>query len=211
MSKYSYGRNRGPAPITVMLIAAILVFGGYMLWTGLVNFLEEGGRKTIAEATEQAHATSTAENRPTLIIFPSYTPLPPCQIFFVNVTSANVRECPEFSCRGKTIVRYEGEVCVYGRANPAEFPNADAPDEWFVVNLTPNDAFPDYGYMHESVLEARYPTARPTRTFTPLPTITLTPTPRYTQTPIASPANTETFTPSPTTPAAPPTSAEIEF
>ncbi|MBI5931394.1 MAG: hypothetical protein HY862_18950 [Chloroflexi bacterium] len=211
MSNYSYRRNRGPAPITVMLIAAVLVFGGYMLWTGLVNFFEEGGRKSIAQATEQAHATSTAENRPTLIIFPSYTPLPPCQIFFVNVSSANVRECPEFSCKGKTIVHYEGEVCVYGRANAIDFPKADAPEEWFVVNLTPNDAFPDYGYMHESVLEARYPTARPTRTFTPLPTITLTPTPRYTQTPVASPMITDTYTPSPTIQGPPATSVEIEF
>jgi hypothetical protein len=211
MSGYSYRRNRGPAPITVMLIAAILVFGGYMLWTGLIEFLEEGGKNAVISATQQADATSTAENRPTLIIFPSPTPLPPCQLFFVPVSSAIVRECPQLTCKDKTIVRFEGEVCVYGRVNTAEFPNAVNPEEWWVVNLAPDEMFPDYGYMHESVIEARNPTPRPTRTFTPLPTITLTPTPRVTQTPVASPVYTETFTPSPTMTPAPATPVQIEF
>jgi hypothetical protein len=193
-------------------MAVVLVFGGYLVWTGIIEWMEKGSGKVVAQATQQAEATDTAARRPTFIIFPSHTPLPTCQTFYVDVTSAFVRQCPEFDCKDKALLRYQAEVCVYSRASRVEFPNADAPDEWYEIDLDPGAIFPEIGYMHESVIKPRFPTPRPTRTFTPLPTITETPPPTLAPSP-TGPTRTPgaTDTPLPATPTPAPTSVQIQF
>lgn len=210
-------QRKGPNPLLIVVIGALMVFGGYYVWTGLLNFLENQGNLT-APVTQEARASAIAQAftstpRPTFFQAMSPTPLPPCLDFEVRVERAIYREAPcsdDDRCPRVDSMTMGTRVCVYGRS----------PDnaEWYIVELNPGGAFRDIVYMHESVIVAVNPTPTPTQTFTPLPTVspvpsgTPTPTPRVSPTPEASeegastptptppPAFTPTLTPSPTPP-----------
>jgi len=201
----SHYRSSGPSPVLIVLIGALIVFGGYYVWTGMLRFFQDQGNIT-AQVTRQALATATARSvpdglsaLPTVGGFATYTPLPPCQWFEVTAERARYRECPSEDndlCPARDSLPFGTRVCVYERSK-------DNP-EWYVVELNPEGAFRDIVYMHESVIKAVDPTPTPTRTFTPLPTIT--PTPSDTPGPVLTPTPTltPTFTDTPD-PAIPPT------
>lgn len=187
----SYNRRSGPSPVLIVIVGAFIVFGGYYVWTGFLRFLEDQGNITV-QVTRQAISTATAGVRDTRPSFPTafrpatFTPLPPCQMFVVNVDRAVYRECPQQDnreCPVIDIVTSGTEFCVYSRV-----PNNP---EWYVIELNPGGAYRDLVYMHESVLEAKNPTPTPTQTFTPRPTVsplpTLSPTPTIPVTPTDTP------------------------
>ncbi|MBN2305939.1 MAG: hypothetical protein JXQ72_15765 [Anaerolineae bacterium] len=186
----------GPSPLLIILVGALLVFGGYYVWMGFVSFLEDSGDIT-APVTRQAFATSTAAARPqipTVFNPATFTPLPPCQEFKVSVDRAVYRECPSQDnreCPIVEVVPYGTEFCVYARV-----PNNP---EWWVIELNPGGAYRDIVYMHESVLEPVNPTLTPSITFTPLPTVTAAPSDTPTPTPDRSPTATRNpnITPTP--------------
>jgi hypothetical protein len=200
-------RRSGPSPLLIVIVGALLVFGGYYVWVGFLGFLADQGDIT-ARVTREAFATGTARSvtqRPTVFVPATFTPLPPCEFFFVRVDRANYRECPSEDnrqCPVRDVAEYGTEFCVYARAN--ENP------EWYVIDLNPGGAYRDTVYMHESVLKAVNPTPTPSTTFTPLPTIS--PTPSYTPppteiaspTPVPNPAITSTPSPTLTPSATPP-------
>ena len=181
-------RRNGPNPLVIIVIGALLVFGGYYVWIGLLNFLENQGDIT-AVVTREAFASATASSsnptaRPTLFQVFTPSPLPPCLEFEVSVERAIYRKAPcsdDELCPRVDSMTFGTEICVYGRAN--ENP------EWFVVELNPGGAFRDIVYMHESVVEATNPTPTPTVTFTPLPTVSPAPSDTPTRTPIPSPTS----------------------
>jgi hypothetical protein len=196
----------GPSPLTIILVGALFVFGGYYVWTGFLSFLEDQGDIT-ARATREAFASATAraapEIRPTLFMAPAtFTPLPPCKWFAVSVENAVYRECPaqnNIECPVREVIPYGTELCIYGRV-----PNND---EWYVVELNPEGAYRDTVYIHESVVEAVNPTPTVTPTNAPLDLPTISPTPSNTPPPTVTPTETpdpnatptRTPTPSPTT------------
>ena len=190
-------RRQGPSGLLVMLIAAAIVFGGYFLYTGAVDWFQ---RDLIARetATREAQLTQTelsiVEATRGFMPFPTNTPVPDCDFYYVNVSSAWVRTCPSLTCEAKDNKRNQIDVCVLGRAASEDFPIYNNVEEWFIIDLNEGLVFPDLGYMHESVLESRNPTPRPSATFTPAPTITLTPSPSL---PTPTPAPGETYTPTP--------------
>lgn len=172
MSRY----RSGPSPLVVVLVGAMLVFGGYYVWLGFVGFLENRGDIT-ANVTREAIASATAlaappAMLPTLYMPPTFTSLPPCMWFEVNVDRAVYRECPnqnDRECPIREVVTYGTELCIYSRV-PGN-------SEWYVVDLNPNGAYRDTVYIHQSVVKALNPTPTITVTFTPLPTVTTTPSP----------------------------------
>ncbi len=176
----------------VVTIGALLVFGGYLIWTGMLNFLESGGDITAgatADARDAALATTPAPTSGIPTRPPTYTPLPPCQLFAISVERAKLRECPSMDdnqCPFREIVEYGTELCVYTQARENM--------EWYVVDLNPDGAFRDIVFVHESVVEAANPTPTPSQTMTPLPTIS--PTPSYTPGP-PGPASSTPGTPPP--------------
>jgi hypothetical protein len=205
----SYYRRSGPSPFLIILIGALLVFGGYFVWTGFLSFLADRGDIT-AQATRESAASATAGAAPPVMI-PSlfmpatFTPLPACQWFRVSAERAVYRECPSRDnreCPIRETVEYGTELCVYSRApgNP----------EWYIIELNPNGAYRDTVFMHESVLKAVNPTVTPVPTFTPAPTPIASPTetpapsqppnPAETLAPAVESAPTPTLTPSPTLP-----------
>jgi hypothetical protein len=192
----------------VFLIGALLVFGGYFVWTGFLKFLEDRGDIT-ADSRRNRQSTATALAQPTFdlgsasggvgAVRATYTPLPPCQMFEVIVDRAVYRDCPAMDnvqCPQRGTLNYGAEVCVYARSpeNP----------EWYVIDFNPDGSYREIVFMHESVIEAANPTPTPTKTVTPGPTITplpsTTPLPTFTptDTPNAemSPTATPTLTPS---------------
>jgi len=199
----SHYRSSGPSPLLIILIGALIVFGGYYVWTGMLRFFEDQGDIT-AQVTRQALSSATAPGAagglgalPTARSFATYTPLPPCQWFEVTVERARYRECPSEDsdlCPSRDSLTAGTRVCVYERSKD----NA----EWYVVELNPEGAFRDMVYMHQSVIKAIDPTPTPTRTYTPLSTITLTPsdTPGPVRTPTPSLTPSPTDTPDPATP-----------
>jgi len=205
-------RSSGPSPVLIVLLAALLVLGGYFTWMGVLSFLEDRGDIT-APMTQEAAASATARAvtalpLPTLYVPPTFTPLPPCQWFRVRVERAVYRECPSTDnrqCPVRDVVTYGTELCTYGRS-------PDNP-EWYVIDLNPEGAFRDTVFMHQSVLEAVNPTPTPSPTFTPLPTVTPLPTattgPRS-PTPAVTPVPATPTTPVPA-PFASPTPWQITF
>lgn len=194
MSRY----RSGPSPLLIILVGALLVFGGYYVWLGFLDFLEDRGDIT-AEVTRQVVASATAQAAPpallpTLYMPPTFTALPPCQWFRVSAERAVYRECPSTNnqeCPVREVVPAGTELCVYARAQG----NA----EWYVVDLNPDGAYRDTVFIHESVVEAVNPTPTITRTPSPLPTITPTPS----NTPAPTQPVSPTPTPSPTAPVSP--------
>jgi hypothetical protein len=189
-----------------VIVALLLVFGGYYIWRGLMAFFESSGDIT-APATYAAFANQTATvdaqtEVPTLDFTQplniTTTPQRVCQDFRVKPVRARVRECPKETCGTITMPSQGMKICVFGVAS-------DDP-EWYEVNLKPDDPIPQIGYMHNSVLDPMNPTKRPTNTFTPLPTVTdvpsatptRTPTPLPTKTPNPAAPATWTLTPTPT-------------
>ncbi len=190
-----YG-SRGPSPLTITLIAAVMVFGGYLLWSGFMNWLDTGQTQgRIDEQTREAAFTATAEevlNQPSVRLFPTSTPIPPCEFFYVKgPQAAFIRECPSTNCDDVGYVDPDEAVCTVGRATDPDYPH---PEEWLVILLDPDAIIAEFAYMHESVLKAANPTATSTSTPEPLPTITRTPgsTPQPTAT-----AGSYTPTPNP--------------
>lgn len=210
----TYSRQRKtPNGCVILPTAVALVLACYLIWLGGLDWLENAGNPSVAATrqAENAEATQTAIAPPTLrslLLGPTRTAVPECQMFFVDAERGYIRECPALSCEPREIVTYQRELCVYGEAlQNEEYPDAD---EWYTVDLNPEGAFRDIAYMHRSLLSPLNPTPRPTRTFTPLPTITQTPsltppptlpspTPRYSSTPSATPTITPVPSPSPTT------------
>jgi hypothetical protein len=195
----------------IVAVGMLLVFGGYFVWSGFLNFLDDQGNiMADVTKTKQAFTTATAEaiqRSPTIYVPATFTPLPPCQTFIVSVTNAKLRECPSTNdqeCPFREIIPYGTELCIYDRAR--DYP------EWYVVELNPGGAFRDIVFIHESVVEAANPTPTPTLTVTPRPTISPTPSPTPQPTVIPSPTDTlnpatpptptPTFTPSPSPPKA---------
>ncbi|MCD4685444.1 MAG: hypothetical protein K8S97_05875 [Anaerolineae bacterium] len=191
MSRY----RSGPSPLLVIMVGALVVFGGYFVWKGFLNFLEDQGDIT-AQVTRQAVASATARAAPlpvlpTIFIPPTFTPLPPCIWFEVAVDRAVYRECPstdDTQCPIREVILYGTQLCVYSRV-PGNI-------EWYVVDLNHEGAYRDTVYVHESVVEALNPTPTITHTYTPWPTITRTLSP----TPLS-------VTPTPTVPGPTPTSS----
>ncbi|MBN1563268.1 MAG: hypothetical protein JXA10_05480 [Anaerolineae bacterium] len=194
----SYHRS-GPSPLTIILVGAFFVFGGYYVWTGFIHFLEYQDDIT-GQTTRNSHATETAEAAPdyilpTLFMAPAtFTPLPPCRWFTVSVENAVYRDCPaqnNIDCPVREVIPYGTELCIYGRV-----PNNM---EWYVVELNPDGAYRDIVYIHESVVEAVNPTPTITPTNEPLNLPTVSPTPSHTPAPTAIPTETpiETSTETP--------------
>ncbi|GAB4575080.1 MAG: hypothetical protein Kow0077_24830 [Anaerolineae bacterium] len=193
----------GPPAWLVVLAGALLVFGGYFLWSGVRNFMQSSLQAfmlptptSVPEA--QTRQVPTLEPRFTPV--PTRTPVPPCQDFVVVVDEAIVRECPSTNC-AIADVRREGQVvCVLERDYVSE--------EWYIVDLDASQFFTSLAYMHESLMRPLNPTPTPSITNTPLPTVT----PMPTQTPLPtlgatstpdpsiSPTPSPTFTASPTPP-----------
>lgn len=189
--------------MTITLIAMVLVFGSYLLWTGFVNWLDTGTAQTRdRQATAAAGSTATSEavlNRPRPPLFPTNTPIPPCQFYTVRGPEAAwVRECPSTNCDQVTYLEPRVQVCVIGRANNPDYAGSN---EWFEIMLEPDAIIPEIVYMHEITLRSNNPTATPRPTRETLPTITPTPRPsRPAVTPLPSITPTPPITPSPTAP-----------
>ena len=189
-------RRSSPSPLLIVLVGALLVFGGYYVWIGFIAFLDDQGDIT-AQVTRQALSTATARSAspsPTLYIPATFTPLPPCIDYRVNVDRAVYRECASTDnteCPIIDVVPYGTQFCVYSRVDNAS--------EWFAIDLNPDGAFREMVYMHESVIEPANPTATPHPTVRPRPTITPTvpgsPAPSATQRPTVRPRPTITPTP----------------
>jgi hypothetical protein len=183
MSRLHY--QKGPSPLTVVLIGMVFVFGGYLMWTGLIDWFDEGNQNNVSQnSTQAAESTETSQffsNQPTVQFFPTPTPIPDCQAFYVRgPQAAFVRECPNANCVDIAYVDPDIDVCVIERANDPEYSQSE---EWYKIIIDPEEIFAEFGYMHESVLRSRNPTATPANTFAPFPTVTLTPTDEPTLTP----------------------------
>jgi hypothetical protein len=178
----------------VFLVGAAIVFGGFYLLQGAQNFFRTNGLG-VTEATARADiiASATAQrvlatprntanpNTPPGGLPPTTTPIPDCQEFTVIVPNAIVREQP--STNGAIIDGLvEGTaVCVLGR---------DAGSEWYTVDGNPDTRRREIAYMHETVIEAVFPTATPSETLTPTVTPSITPSHTVTPTPTLEPTET---------------------
>lgn len=205
-----YPRQSRTIPAWLIVVSAmLLVFGGYYIWRGLIDFFDSRGDiaapATYAVSTLQTATFDTFSaqgNVPTVNVASQSlsTPKPSrvCHDFRVIVIRARVRECPNETCNTVVMPGQGAQMCVYG-------PAQEAP-EWYEVNVNPDAPVPHIGYMHNSVVEAISPTKRPTITPTPLPTITPVPSLTSTQTMTPPPSNTPdpaapatwTLTPTPT-------------
>lgn len=195
--------DSGPPAWLIILVGAMLVFGGYFIWTGVRNYMR-GAFETFSSPTQVAQAPLNTTDVPTLEArftpIPTRTPVPICQDFVVTVSEAIVRECASTNCAIASTYREGAIVCVLER----DYVNA----EWYIVDLDSSQFFTSIAYMHESLMRPLNPTLTPSVTNTPLPTLTPAPTqtplptPEATATPATAvpPTVTPTFTPSPTPP-----------
>lgn len=205
-------RGDGLPAWMVFLIGAAIVFGGFYLWQGAQNFIRTGGLG-VTEATQRALIIASAtqqeilatpratrdSNTPIGGLPPTSTPIPDCQEFTVIVPNAVVRELPSTNAAVIDGLVQGTGVCVLGR---------DGDSEWYVVDGNPDTRRRELAYMHESVIEAVFPTPTPTQTFTPSSTFTIAPTltptatetlePTETLDPNMTPTRRPTRTPTPT-------------
>jgi len=179
----------------VAFAAILVVFSGYYIWRGVLNFLDSGGNiaapvtATVSRLTSVVNEASATEG--TLVFFdPTSTPKRACIDFKVTVVRARARDCAKDSCETVRMPVYGDTICVYG-------PSATDPD-WYEVNLQPEDVMPLIAYMHKSVIAPVHPTPRPTQTFTALPTVTDMPTVRPTITSTPLPTDTPNLATPPT-------------
>lgn len=198
------------------ILAGMLVFGGYFVWRGFLAWVDAGGDitapVTAAASTidSQAAAAQTATLNlgttiPLNFLLVSPTPARECMVFRVIVIRARIRECPMTTCPTMDQPAQGAQICVYGPAPiDPKYPDAE---NWYEVNLDPNDPLPRIGYMRNDLIEPINPTKRPTRTATSLPTITLTRTKRPTITPTPTdtlpPTDPPTLDPNATLPPTP--------
>ena len=177
--------SSGPPAWLVVLVAAMIVFGGYFIYAGVRNYMASGLQGAfLAQATRSAADTPSALDLDVTATLdlrftpaPSRTPVPDCQDFVVTVPEAIIRECASTNCAIKD-VRHAGDVvCVLER----DYVQA----EWYIVDLDESRFFTDLAYMHESLMQAVNPTLTPTTTPTSEPTGT--PTAVDAQPPEASP------------------------
>ncbi len=196
---YRTSGRAGPPAWLVIVLAAMLVFGVYFVWSGIQNYMAGNLQGALlAGATRAAQVTpiSGEGESPTpelrFTAAPTRTPVPECQDFVITVPEAIIRKCASTNC-AIVGVRHQGDVvCVLERDYTA--------GEWYIVDLDESRFFTDLNYMHESVMRAVNPTPTPTVTptaapVTPtvelptlaLPTITWTPSPAptVTETPLA--------------------------
>lgn len=189
---YSHPR-KGLSVWLVVITAALLVFGGYYTWRGVLNFLDAGGNISAPVTATVSRLTSVVndatETEGTLVFFDAtVTPKRTCIDFKVTVVRARARDCAKDTCETVRMPVYGDTICVYGVST--------SDPDWYEINLQPEDILPLIAYMHKSVIAPLHPTARPTQTFTPLPTVTPMPTlPRT-----ATPTEVPTDTPNPATP-----------
>lgn len=204
-------RQSSAPPWMVFLIAIAVIFGAYYVWQGFRNYLQTGGLG-ILEATERAEivATATANrivSQPGPTQPPTFTPIPECKTFVVDVPSAIVRESATTNAPIVTSWSQGTRVCVIDRAP------TDA--AWYLVDGNPQTRRIEFAYMHETLVRALEPTLTPSRTPTALSTVTPVPThtpsrtptpeptatvdPRATATPTKPPSPTVTPTAAPTT------------
>lgn len=194
------GSRNGPPPWFIFLLGIAVVFGFYYLWLGVRNFMASG--MTVVESTRQAieYTTVTAAHVEELELFaptslPTYTPVPACQDFIIDVPSAIVRELPTTNSAIVDTLAQDETVCVIVKQ-----PDSD----WYVIDDNPLTRRLEPVYMHEDIIRALNPTLTPSVTFTPAPTVTNTPTftpsntPQITNTPTPNPNVTPSNTPTPT-------------
>ena len=167
--RYNSYSNANPPGWFVFLTGLALVMGMYYLWQGGLSYLSTGGLG-VAEATQRAQlvATSTAEQaqlnaRPTFTPIPTFTDVPACQTFTVNVDSAVVRQFPTTNSPQLEVWNRGVEVCVVQQL---------VGTDWYQIDWKPLTKRIDEAYMHQDVIEPLYPTATPTDTKTPLPSVT---------------------------------------
>ena len=181
------------------------MLGGYYLLLGFQTYLSTGGlgveaateRAAIIATTQAVEAATNAV--PTNTLFPSRTPIPPCEIWLVDVESAIIRR---FASTDSAIVeaRERGaEVCILEPVGQTE---------WYLVDVDPDTRRVEEGYMRNDVISPLNPTLTPSDTVTPLPTVTPivpteTPVPTQTFTPDPDTSPSPTRTPSPTSTPAP--------
>lgn len=200
-------RSAGGTAMIGGLIAAMMVFGLYSLWRGMLGYIESGGdilSGVTATVISERFTTATSEALDTIIAplefsLPTKTPQRECLDFRVTVIRARIRSCPQNTCETVVQVPQNQIICVYAPA----VENA----EWYEVNIDPLEPLTRIGFMHETVIEAVEPTPKPTRT--PLPTDTVEPTrtPRPSVTPSPAPTERPTATellPTPYPPSATP-------
>ena len=196
--------SSGPPAWLVVLVAAMIVFGGYFIYAGVRNYMASGLQGAfLAQATRSAADTPSAFDLDVTATLdlrftpaPSRTPVPDCQDFAVTVPEAIIRECASTNCAIKD-VRHEGDVvCVLER----DYVQA----EWYIIDLDESRFFTDLAYMHESLMQAVNPTPTPTITPSPQPTGTPTavdvppPDASATPPPSGSEVRFPTITPTPT-------------
>lgn len=211
---YRTPRNRGGLPgLLVFVLGAALIFGGFYIWQGAANFIRTGGMGVV-EATEQARVVASATavrvtrlaTQGAVSVPATATTQPECEDFRVIVPNAIVREMPAPNGPVVTGLTQGTIVCVLGR---------EAGTEWYIIDQNPDTRRAEVAYMHETVIEAVYPTLTPSitptasNTFTPPPTVTNTPIPSATQapptatrdrrTPLPSSTPIPTITPTPNT------------
>ncbi len=161
--------NRGVPSWLVFLVSVALVLGLYYLWVGLQTYLGTGGQG-VEGATQQAIVISTTQAVedatdavPTRTLFPSFTPVPPCQDWMVEVASAIVRRAPNTNAPIVKTFTEGNMVCVI---EPVEN------TRWHLVDTNPATRRIEEGYMHDDIIEPLKPTLTPSVTPTPLPTVT---------------------------------------
>src|SRR5947207_158432 len=106
-----YPRQSSNFPGWLVVVAGLLlVFGGYYVWRGFMNFMDSSGNiaapPTIEAQKTARWQTATAEsavNQATaqyenLLPMATATPAQPCQDFRVSVVRARIRQCPKESC-----------------------------------------------------------------------------------------------------------------
>lgn len=186
---YRMPGQSGPPAWLIILVAAMLVFGGYFIWSGIRDYMA-GTLATFIVPTEIPAENPTARPSPSpdarFTPLPSRTPIPECQDFLVTVPEAIVRECASTNCAIADTRREGDTICVLER----DYTN----EEWYIVDLDNSRFFTTIAYMHQSLLRSLNPTATASNTRQPLPT--LTPKPTDTAQPTLPPVTTEaTFTP----------------
>ncbi|MFW5692372.1 MAG: hypothetical protein ACOCX3_03380 [Chloroflexota bacterium] len=211
----------GQPPWMVFLLGMALVFGLYYLWTGVSEFVGSDGFG-VAQQTVTLTSTPSAIPVPGLsgrgdpvrgqsapmtpaaaaaegglvTLMPTFTPIPECTPFRVNVERANVRFAPNTDSITLDVFEQDDEVCVLGRDPVAT--------DWYLIDLDPVSRRVNEAYIFAAIVEAVNPTPTPSVTASPPPTITampsdtpsITPTPEPTMT--RDPDITSTPTPTPT-------------
>lgn len=184
-------RRNSPPAWLIFLVSLALVLGVFYWYLGVREYFRTGGLG-IVEATAQAEVRAATQSVvrltqaiPTWTLIPSFTPLPPCDVWVVTVDSAIVRVSPNVNSAMVMVFNGGEEVCVIQRIGGTD---------WLQVDTNTDTRRIEEGYMREDLIRPRNPTPTATLTVTPLPTITPLPT--------ATASNTPAFVAPSVTPAA---------